>query len=213
MPPCSRITRSDRNWLWPTWWCPLWTRFPKAAFRKINRPIKGLDPDDIIKGIQAFRTDFPGRLHLEIFILEGINDNDGELALFKQAIADIKPDLVQLNALDRPGTCSFVKPASRLALERIKNYLGPDKMEIIARVPAEKTAGSGRAGSNLKESLEQAILETIHRRPSTCRDLASMLGADVSDVQVLLDRLVDRGDAVFNKQDRGIFYQTRKTPA
>ncbi len=185
----------------------------KPAFRKINRPFQGVDPDDIIKGIQAFRTQFHGRLHLEIFILEGINDNDGELALFKQAIADIKPDLVQLNALDRPGTCSFVKPAGRLTLERIKNYLGPDKVEIIARIPAENTAGAGRSSSDRKESLETAILETIHRRPSTCRDLASMLGADASDVQALLDHLVDQGDAVFNKQDRGIFYQTRKTPA
>jgi len=178
----------------------------KAVFRKINRPCSGLDPELMIQGLQDFTREFEGRVHLEIFILSGVNDTPEELELFRQAISRIGPHLVQLNSLDRPGTCESVKPASRERLEEIRKILGPENVEIIARVP-----DTGKARATLTgPDLEAAVLETIFRRPSTCTDLSDMLGADKDQVQALLDGLVARGRAVSRRQERGTFYQTRK---
>ncbi len=178
----------------------------KAVFRKINRPCSGLEPERMIQGISDFVREFEGRVHLEIFILPGVNDTPEELALFKQAIQDIRPDLVELNSLDRPGTCEFVKPATRERLEEIRKILGPEKVEIIARVPDTGKARAVFTG----EDLEAAVLETIHRRPSTCKDLSDMLGADQDQVQSLLNGLVAGGHVISRRQERGSFYQTRQ---
>ncbi len=177
-----------------------------AVFRKINRPCPGLDSKTMIQGIRAFTREFKGLVHLEIFILPGVNDTLEELELFKQAITDIQPDRVQLNSLDRPGTCDFVTPATREALEEIRTFLGPKNVEIIARLPETGTVRAALTGSDLKA----AVLETIHRRPSTCEDLSSMLGADSNLIQTLLDDLTVRRRIVSQIQARGIFYQTCK---
>ncbi len=181
------------------------------AFRKINRPCKAIDLNSLVQGIQDFTRQFNGRVHLEIFILEGVNDTDEELGLFKQAISKIGPDLVQLNSLDRPGTCDFVRPATLENLERIKTFLGPEHVEIIATVPSSNKWGTGRSANKSLEQLETAVLETVHRRPSTCEDLSSMLGAEKTRVQSVLDRLVATGQVEYSEQERGIFYQTCKS--
>ena len=53
-------------------------------------------------------------------------------------------------------------------------------------------------------------METILRRPCTCKDLSAMLGADAATVQALLDRLEAGGKILAQPGDRGRFYQTRK---
>ncbi|WDP90716.1 MAG: radical SAM protein [Desulfobacter sp.] len=178
----------------------------QTAFRKINRPCAGLKPEEMVRGITAFKEEFTGRVHLEIFILPGVNDTPKELGLIKAAVSQIGPDRVQLNSLDRPGTCDFIVPAGRERLEEIREYLGPENVDIIARVPRAGKTGERRIG----EALERAVLETIRRRPSTCIDLSDMLGAAPEDVQALLDRLTQGGSVISRTQDRGVFYQTVK---
>ncbi len=178
----------------------------KAAFRKINRPCTEIDPEAMVTGIREFVKSFQGRVHLEIFILPGINDTPAELALLKAAVADIKPDVVQLNSLDRPGTCDFVVPADRQRLEEIRDYLGPEHVEIIARVSGAKKTKAKKTGENL----ERAVFETIDRRPSTCKDLSDMLGADANVIQALLDHMAENGMVTVRTQNRGVFYQTIK---
>lgn len=176
------------------------------VFRKINRPCPGLDPEGIIRGIQRFKAGFKGRLHLEIFILEGVNDTPEEIALFKTAIKRIAPDLIQLNSLDRPGTCDAVPPARRETLERVRKALGPEGVEIIARTPEIKNSTGARQDGNL----ETAVLETIHRRPSTVSDLSEMLGAGPDHIRAILEEHLSRGTVTSRKQARGVFYRTRK---
>ncbi|MDD9302293.1 MAG: radical SAM protein [Desulfobacter sp.] len=179
----------------------------KEVFDRINRPCVPMDPLKIVESIQAFVRMFKGQVFLELFILAGINNTPEELALFKDAIARIRPDLVQLNSLDRPGTSPDAVAAKRADLEKIKEILGPDRVEIIARKPKTTPAANPRSGSDLASF----VVETIHRRPSTCEDLCTMLGAEMEEVQAILDDLAEKGEVEFQTQNRGIFYQTCKT--
>lgn len=177
------------------------------VFKRLNRPHSAISPDQVLEGIRIFTRQFSGRVHLEIFILPGVNDTPKELILLKQAVDTIFPDMVQLNSLDRPGTEAGLQPANRDNLERIREILGPDRVEIIARVPEADRS------SRKTEDLEAAILETILRRPCTCDDLAAMLGATGPAVQQILDRLETAGTVVSNFGERGRFFQTRKDKA
>jgi wyosine [tRNA(Phe)-imidazoG37] synthetase (radical SAM superfamily) len=176
----------------------------EKAFHTMNRPCPGITPEQVIQGIETFVRKFKGRVALEMFILPGVNDTPGELALLNQAADRIAPDMIQLNTLDRPGTEGGLTPADRDSLERIRQLLGPERTQIIARLPRADRA------SRKAENLEAAVLETIFRRPCTCKDLAAMLGADASTVQALVDRLEAEGKVQVDEGDRGRFYQTRK---
>lgn len=174
-----------------------------AAFVRINRPVKGVSVEDIIQGIQAFAREFTGKIWLEIFILPGINDTPQELKALKAVILSIDPEMVQLNTLDRPGTVSHIQPATPAQLDRVKEILGLDIIQIIARTTDKKNKGQHR-------DMASAILETIHRRPCTREDLAAILSVNLDQMDTLLATLEAEGRIEARQQARGVFYQTIK---
>lgn len=172
----------------------------EEAFRKINRPHPELNADLCIRGLVDFREAFKGKIWLEVFILPGYNDDQRELEALKNAILKIRPDRVQLNTLDRPGTIPGLRSATREEMERIAGFWNLDMVEIVAAAPAREKIQSFR------KDLETAILETIQRRPCTSDDLGEILGMHVNEVNKYLDVLEAAGKIVTTRLERGIFY-------
>lgn len=175
----------------------------EEVFKKINRPATDLTVERCIQGLIDFRKDFKGKIWLEIFILPGYNDSDSELAELKKAIIKIKPDSIQLNTLDRPGTISNLRGATRGELQRVVEYWELDNVEIIAAAPERKTMQAYRSDT------ETAIVETIARRPCTLDDLTKILGKHVNEVNKYLDVLEAEGKIETVEQERGVFYQVK----
>ncbi|HPM35246.1 MAG TPA: hypothetical protein PLE16_11710 [Spirochaetota bacterium] len=125
-------------------------------------------------------------------------------AEIKKTILKIKPDLVQLNTLDRPGTDSNLRGASGDELERIINFWGLNNVEIIAASSERKNVQSYRTDK------ESVILETIERRPCTLDDLGRLLGLHVNEVNKYLGVLEADQKIETIKQERGIFYRRKK---
>lgn len=175
-----------------------------SSFQTINRPCAEINLDDYIKGIADFQKSYTGKLALEILILPGVNDSNEDLTALKQACDTILPDVVQLNTLDRPGAVSDISAATHERLLEIQTFLGKDRVEIIAAVTQRKGTKAYR------KDMESAILETIHRRPCTPEDLASILGTHINDINKYLSVLELEGTIESMRQERGIFYQTRK---
>jgi len=178
----------------------------KAAFVRINRPHKGLNLHDIVNGCQDFAKEYKGLIWLEVFILPGINDSSSDLKLLKSTIQKIDPDRVQINTLDRPGTMSKIKPASRQELERVIEVLAVPNIEIIAKVDEDINARVQR------DDVTAAIVETIHRRPCTKEDLLQILGVEKNVIEKHIHRLEQEKIIIGITQDRGVFYQTLKEP-
>ena len=170
------------------------------AFRRINRPHPGLHPQQIIDALAHIRAVTAVEMWLEIFIVPGINDTMAELASLKNAINTIGPDRIQLNSLDRPPAAGWVQPASYEQLSQIAAYIGP-KAEIIARFPTAKTK------HHANESLHNAIIQLIRRRPCTMEDLSATLGHAPSDIERELDQLMEQHHVQQDRLDRGIFYR------
>jgi len=173
----------------------------EKAFSKIVRPDPKLNIDAIIEGLIQFRKEYNGQIWLEIFIVPDINDTKEELTALKHAIEKIKPDRVQLNTLDRPGTVQDIRSATSQELKSILDFWQLDHAEIIAKPPKRKELLSYR------KDAESAILETIARRPCTLQDLTELLGLHVSEVNKYLDVLEADKKIKVVKQKRGFFYQ------
>lgn len=173
-----------------------------AVFRKINQPPKTLKNENCIEGLVSFRNEYSGKINLEVFILTGYNNSLEELNELKKAILKTKPDIVQLNTLDRPGTLPNLVAATKTELQNIASYWNLENVEIITSAPERKKIESYR------QDFEVAILETIARRPCTLSDLSMILGKHINEINKYLDVLETEKKITTVKLERGLFYQT-----
>jgi len=174
------------------------------TFRKINRPFRNLDLETYIQGLIDFRKEFQGEIWLEILILPGYNDDIDNLSALKESLVKIKPDRIQLNTLDRPGTVKDLRPATKTDLEQIVHFWKLKNVEIITPAPERKDVKSYRT------DIENAILETLSRRPCTIHDLEKILGIHMNEINKYLSVLEDAKKIDTTRQERGIFYQRKQ---
>lgn len=177
--------------------------FSEDVFQRINRPASGLTIVSYIDGLIDFSNIYKGRIWLEIFILPGYNDNEEELLGLKKVIREINPESVQLNTLDRPGTVSNLRGATKEEMQYIVDFWNMPNVEIIAAAPVRKSIKSFR------KEIETVILETIARRPCTLDDLSKMLGIHINEINKYLDVLDSENKIEYTEQERGIFYQIK----
>jgi len=174
------------------------------VFRKINRPFKTLNAKKHIDGLCAFREEFSGKIWLEVFIVPGYNNSDKELILLKKAIEKIGPDLIQLNTLDRPGARERIRTAEMKELQRIVDFWGIEKVEIIKKVSRKKTKKAYR------QDVETAILETIRRRQCTLEDLEQILGLHRNEINKYLAQMESEALLETVLLERGGFFQIKE---
>lgn len=183
------------------------------AYLKIDRPVPGVcgspdkpfDVNAVIESTAQFvkevKNASPDKLvWLEVFLVEGINTDDANIAAFREAFLKISPDLIQLNTLDRPGTEAWVKPVPRPLMEAFKSKLRLPNVEIVTRYRSREDIPRYRS------DVESAILETVTRRPSTVRDIADALGVHVHEAHAYLDVLQKEGKLRQEIRERGVFW-------
>jgi len=173
----------------------------EVAFRKINRPWHKLNIPEYINGLVDFRKEYGGQIWLEVLVIPGLNDTPENLQALKEAFLKIRPDEIQLNTLDRPGTVENIRAATRKELQEIVGFWDMPQVKIIAAVPDRKKIVSYR------DDTESAILETIKRRPCTLEDLHKILGLHLNEINKYLDVLEDEKKIVSVREKRGLFYK------
>ena len=175
-----------------------------SGFQKINRPCLQINIKDYIQGLCDFTKEYKNKAVLEYFVLPDINDSKKEVMLLKHAFEKIKPDIIQLNTLDRPGSVADIKPSNLNKLKQIINWLNPLNVEIIAGF-------SGKTKNKLySQDMESAIIEIIHRRPCTSSDLEKILEKNINEINKCLKSLEKDNKIKSIHQKRGLFFQTNK---
>ncbi|WP_245618666.1 radical SAM protein [Methanogenium cariaci] len=174
----------------------------ESVFEKIDRPCASITAADVVSGLVSLRKEFTGEIWLEIFIIPpGLNDTDEELLFLRDAIAEIRPDRVQLNALDRPGIADWITVPTVEEMDRIAASLGFPGVEVVEGLPSRSDIAS------FSQDVRESILGTIRRRPCTMDDLGRILGAAPErDSQIhgyAHRRWADWGE---KKEDRGTFF-------
>lgn len=172
------------------------------TFRRIHRPAPDLGVDQIIAGIGQFRKEYDGEIWLEIFIIPGINTTEPELAALRRAIQQIHPDRVQLNTLDRPGTESWVRPASPGELQKVRDILGLAGVEPVGPVPHGYFP---KPVSDWTDSVKM-VHHLLQRRPSTLEDICDATGLNRREVLKILREIGASVTISERREERGIFY-------
>lgn len=76
--------------------------FSAQCFKKLDRPNKTLDIEEIKSGIKAFAQTYNGELVAEILVLKDLNDNLEEMKLLANFMREVGVNRVDLGTLDRP---------------------------------------------------------------------------------------------------------------
>lgn len=174
---------------------------------KINRQDKAVTLSSVVSGLLKFRRKYPStNMKLEIFIVPGINDSMESAERFRDLAAQIQPDCVQLNSLDRPGVVEWLKPADPELLEKIASIIRQKiPVEIIARHKLQVKIESAQPDVQQYNDL---ILKTLSSRPCTADDLAITLGIPSDRVLPHLRRMERAGLLIPESGPRGIYYKT-----
>lgn len=167
------------------------------VFRKINRPHKNISIEKLIDGLCRFRKGFSGQIWLEVFLVEGINTDNGQIAAIKAAVDRIHPDKVQLNTAVRPTVEPEVKRLDNQKLQSIATQLG-EKTEVIAdfsRVSCGRHIGT----------IVRDILSMLKRRPCSINEISLSFGVDTNEAFEYINHLQQQG-VVCSEEKSGIVF-------
>ena len=141
---------------------PTLNTLTQDIFEKIVRPDYRTSVEEIRKGfINLNNSKYKGKIWIEIFILENINDNDKnfvDIANFLKS-ENIRYDKIQLNTIDRVGAERDLKAISFEKISRAKKILeenGLDNIEIIKSL--------GELEEDKKIQVNQELLDNMKQK-------------------------------------------------
>ena len=141
---------------------PTLNTLTQDIFEKIVRPDYRTSVEEIRKGfINLNKSNYKGKIWIEIFILENINDSDKnfvDIANFLKS-ENIRYDKIQLNTIDRVGAERDLKAISFEKISRAKKILeenGLDNIEIIKSL--------GELEEDKKIQVNQELLDNMKQK-------------------------------------------------
>ena len=141
---------------------PTLNTLTQDIFEKIVRPDYRTSVKEIRKGfINLNNSKYKGKIWIEIFILENINDSDKnfvDIANFLKS-ENIKYDKIQLNTIDRVGAERDLKAVSFEKISRAKKILeenGLNNIEIIKSL--------GELEEDKKIQVNQELLDNMKQK-------------------------------------------------
>jgi len=157
-------------------------------YRRINRPWPELTFDSLVEGLLAFRSEYSGKLWVEVMLIRGMNDSEEALRDLATVLERIQPDQVHLSLPVRPPAESWVQPADEEGLLHAQAILGD-----VARVLSPAQGEFDLRGC---EDVNEAILSIITRHPMREDDLyASLQRWPDEAVRQILENLSESGKA------------------
>ena len=141
---------------------PTLNTLTQDIFEKIVKPDYRTSVEEIRKGfINLNKSNYKGKIWIEIFILENINDSDEnfvDIANFLKS-ENIRYDKIQLNTIDRVGAERDLKAISFEKISRAKKILeenGLNNIEIIKSL--------GELEEDKKIQVNQELLDNMKQK-------------------------------------------------
>lgn len=152
------------------------------VIKKINRPHKRLDWNNILKALKDFSNKYNGKIFIETLFVKGINNNEEELNRLADYFRELKYTKIQLNTVFRPPAYPDTRGLTGMELLDIaiffrkKGLLVEPVGNFIKEIPPH-------VSNNLKET----IITLLKMRPCTMEDLRLLFSINENDIENLLN--------------------------
>jgi len=137
------------------------------VYRKINRPHPETTFERLLNGLIAFRAQYPGKLWVEVMLIQGLNDTEQALWDIARALEKVKPEAVHINLPTRPPAETWVQPPGQESIMRAQAILS-SSAEVVH--PAE-----GNFDLSGCDNLVEAVIGIILRHPLPQEELLRAL--------------------------------------
>ena len=138
-------------------------------FKKIDRPHKSIDVEDIIQKVIAFSKEYKGKLFIEILFVHELNDRDDEIQKLSDVLLNVNAQRIDIGTIDRPPAYPVVG-ISYKELHTISMMFDSSlPIHIASRVHAEP---------NNAYYSDEDILNTLDKRPLTQEDINLLFDED-----------------------------------
>lgn len=177
-----------------------------STFQKINQPHSDITFDKMVEGLIKFSHLYKNDLWLEVFIIEGINDNADEMNKIAEIVSKMKLQKLQLLTADRPVAYKEYKAVSYEKLVELAKCFE----SIEGRKYEVEVVSSAKAGNKYEDNKdinENDVLSLIARHPTTLENIAFSLAADVNTVGGILENLVASGKVEIKEVGHESCYQ------
>jgi wyosine [tRNA(Phe)-imidazoG37] synthetase (radical SAM superfamily) len=179
----------------------------EEEFKIINRPSHELDFNTYVNALIEYCRNSKAEIWLELFIVPGKNDSDESISRFKEIIKLAKPDKVQLNTLDRPGTVDWISASTEENTMRFVRALEP-VVPVEAVGPFKYKSPALRKRLKADE-IDKLIIDLISRRPSTLSDMSETFGVPEKQIKERLDVLTENNIIKPETSSRGEFFSMK----
>jgi wyosine [tRNA(Phe)-imidazoG37] synthetase (radical SAM superfamily) len=139
----------------------------EAVYRRVNRARGDLTFMSLVEGLVAFRSEYSGRLWVEVMLVRGLNDSARSLREIADILDRIRPDAVHVNTAVRPPAEPWVQPPTARTVRRALSVLGHD-----ARLP---TLGGPALDLSRSPHAADAVRAILTRHPMDLRELRGVL--------------------------------------
>jgi wyosine [tRNA(Phe)-imidazoG37] synthetase (radical SAM superfamily) len=174
----------------------------EETFLRINRPADGVTFKKLLDGLEKLSKTCPEKVWLEVFIVNGVNDDEAHVRKIAALTRKFQFARVQLNTAVRPPAESEVKPVAPEKLHALAKLFTPEA-EIIADFPHPKVTGIFKAHA-------EAVLEMLKRRPCTLDDIADGMGGARNEIIKAIDQLLNEKKIQVQKQGERDYYLVRE---
>ena len=168
----------------------------KECFKKLDRPLEGMELENIIEGIKSFRKRFKGSMIIEILMVPSINTSKKEIEALNRTLLTLGADRIDIGTVDRPPAYP-IEPLSFKELFEISKEFDPSlPIHIVGRHRAKEAKSSFS---------DEEILSTLLKRPLTQEEIEALFD---EESQKRFEALLQKGKIETKKLGGLLFYGT-----
>lgn len=157
--------------------------FSPQVFRKLDRPFKELDLEQIKKGILEFAKDYQGELVAEVLVIKNLNDSDEEIAKIAEFLSEVKVARVDLGTLDRPPAYAI----EGVSADKLHNLAKHFEGQCVSIPTRKEMHLENRAKLESKED----VLELLKKRPISVQEFSHLFeGIEICEEMLKNDEIM-----------------------
>lgn len=177
---CVRNDLSKADIVMPSLDC-----FDEESFKKINRPWRKLNFEEVFNGLVKFSHEYKGKLWLEIMLVPDFNDSKEAIEKLKNLADKVKYDKLYINTPIRPPAESYAKEVSGDTMKYA--------VETLNGISIDKLVSSGFY-SEIKDDYE-AVKSIIKRHPMNQFELRAFIeGRNAQNADCIFMRINEDAD-------------------
>lgn len=155
----------------------------QELFKRINRPIKSLLIDEIIRGMIDFRSEFSGQIWMEVMLVKGLNDDKEDISKIKEILEKMHCDRIYVNVPIRPPAESWVEIPDKERIVEICKELNAHNIAHYESIKGFQI--------NKEDDLREQILKITTRHPLREDQIISMMNLSEQEAISLLQSLAE----------------------